>query len=70
MPGGWPPAGEPNAVNTAPCRMTQPGQPDEGGCVCVCVFDEGVCVSLMRVGVCMCVSLMRVCVCVNMLTSG
>ena len=43
---------------------------DEGGCVCVCVFDEGVCVSLMRVGVCMCVSLMRVCVCVNMLTSG
>jgi len=29
MPGGLPPAGEPNAVNTAPCQMTQPGQPDE-----------------------------------------
>ena len=28
-PCGWLPAGEPNAVNTAPCQMTQLDQPDE-----------------------------------------
>jgi len=27
-PCGWPPAGEPNVVNTAPCQMTQLDQPE------------------------------------------
>jgi len=34
-PGGWPPAGEPSAIDNAPCLVTQQDQPDEVVAVCL-----------------------------------